>query len=64
MTFKELRRASGMTLKEFAEFFGISQRTVENWGCGRTTPPDYLIRLMEYRLKNEGIIETIENPFK
>lgn len=45
-----------MTQKEFAEYFAMSKRSVENWECGRTSPPDYLTRLMEYKLRNEGII--------
>lgn len=54
---KSLRKAANFTQQEFAEYFEISKRTVENWECGRTAPPDYLVKLFEYKLKNEGIIK-------
>lgn len=57
MTVKEMREAAGMTQKEFAEYFSISCRTVENWECSRTKPPEYLVELMEYKLRNEDILK-------
>lgn len=54
---KSLRKAASFTQQQFAEYFEISKRTVENWECGRTTPPDYLVKLFEYKLRNEGIIK-------
>lgn len=57
MSIKEMREAAKLTQKEFAEYFKISRRTVENWECGRTKPPDYLVELMEYKLKNEDILK-------
>ena len=59
MTIRELRKQSGMTLKQFAEYFEIKQRTVETWES--TAPsgrkcPDYLVKLMEYKLRKENKI--------
>ena len=51
MNFKELRAASGMTQKAFAEYFEIPKRTVENWETERNKCPEYLLNLMEYKLK-------------
>ena len=56
MTFKELRQLSGMTQKAFAEYFEIPKRTIESWDGEQRTPPEYLLKLMEYKLRNEGII--------
>lgn len=56
MTAKELRTASGMTQKAFAEYFGISKRAIESWEGGKRECPEYLLSLMEYKLRNEGII--------
>ena len=56
MTFKELREQSGMTRTQFAEYFGIPYRTVQDWELDNRKCPDYLLKLMEYRLKNEGLI--------
>ena len=56
MNFKELRKLSGMTQKEFSEYFGIPKRTIENWDCNVNKCPDYLLDLMEYKLRKEGKI--------
>lgn len=56
MTFKELREGSGMTRTQFAEYFGIPYRTIQDWELGNRKCNDYLIALMEYKLRNEGLI--------
>lgn len=60
MAIKELRESSGMTQKAFSEYFGIPTRTIEDWEKDRRTPPPYLPPLLEYKLKNEGIIKAAE----
>lgn len=57
MTINELRERSGMTQKEFAEYFGLSKRAVESWEGGQRKCPDYLLNLMLYKLRKEGIIQ-------
>lgn len=54
-TFKEVRKLSGMTQKEFAEYFEIPKRTIEDWDRGASKCPVYLLNLIEYKLKNENI---------
>lgn len=56
MTFRELRRASGMTQREFAKYFGIPVRTIEDWDAGKAACASYLLSLIEYKLKKEGLI--------
>lgn len=60
MTFKELRERSGMTRGQFAEYFDIPYRTVQNWELGLRECPEYLLKLMEYKLINEGKIKAGE----
>lgn len=60
MAFKELRRQSGMTQKAFSEYFNIPKRTIEDWDAEKRKCPDYVLELMEYKLKNEGIIKAAE----
>lgn len=60
MTFKELRERSGMTRGQFAEYFEIPYRTVQNWELGLRECPDYLLQLMQYKLVNEGKIKAGE----
>ena len=57
MTFKELREASGMSRQQFIDYFGIPYRTIQSWELGDRQCPQYLLELMEYKLKNEGIIK-------
>ena len=58
MTIKELREQSGMSQAEFAEYFNIPKRTIQNWEWegvnkqGRKCP-EYLLKLMKYKLDNE-----------
>ena len=56
MTFKELRERSGMSRGQFAEYFDIPYRTVQNWELGLRECPEYLLKLMQYKLVNEGKI--------
>ncbi len=60
MTFKGLRERSGMGRGQFAEYFEIPYRTVQNWELGLRECPEYLLKLMEYKLVNEGKINAGE----
>ena len=51
---KELRESTGMNRKEFCEYFGIPYRTVTEWERGTRKMPDYVLRLLAYRIKMEG----------
>lgn len=57
MTFKELRLQSGMTQQQFADYFCIPKRTIEDWERGVRKCNSYLIDLMLYKLVNEKIIK-------
>ena len=57
MEFKELRKLSGMTQKAFAEYFEIPKRTIESWDAGERKCPEYLLKLMIYKLTKEGKIK-------
>lgn len=60
MTIKALIAASGMTQQAFADHLGIPRRTVESWVSpseqNRRKCPEYVISLIEYRLRNEGLL--------
>ena len=57
MTFRGLCQQSRMTQTAFADYFGIPLRTVQHWIKGDRDCPEYLIRLMEYKLRRENIIK-------
>lgn len=54
---RALRTAAGFTRQEFADYFEMSRRTLENWEEERRDPPDYLVKLFEYKLRTEGFIK-------
>lgn len=56
-SFKALRELSGMNKTEFANYFGIPYRTVQDWELGNRKCSDYILDLLEYKLQNEGVIE-------
>lgn len=58
MTIRDLRTLSGMTQQAFADYFGIPKRTVENWEGGKNKCPEYLQKLIEYKLIHEKMIES------
>ena len=44
---KVFREETGLTQKEFAEYFGIPIRTVQEWEQGRRKPTEYMLPLMK-----------------
>jgi DNA-binding transcriptional regulator YiaG len=52
----DLRTASGMSRKDFAAYFGLPYRTLQAWEIGDREAPEYLVDLIEYKLRNEGKI--------
>ena len=57
MNIKELREAAGMSRKEFADYFGIDWRRVQNWELGTRNCEPLLLDLMKYKLEKENIIK-------
>ena len=55
MTIKELRLLTSMTQKQFAGYFNIPLRTIENWETGKRKPPEYVVELIRYKLEREFI---------
>ncbi len=57
MEFKKIREQSGMNITKFSEYFKIPYRTIQHWEHGTRQCPEYLLELIEYKLKKEGILE-------
>ncbi len=53
----ELRKSTGMNRKEFCEYFEIPYRTMTDWELGNRTMPDYLLRLMAYKINMENLMK-------
>lgn len=52
---KELRESTGMNRKEFCKYFQIPYRTVTEWELDHRHAPEYVLRLLEYYIQNEGL---------
>lgn len=56
MTIKQLRESSGMSRREFAEYFGFKYRTLQDWELGNRESPAYLLELVAYKLQKVYLI--------
>lgn len=56
MNIKELRTKTRMTQSQFATFFNIPLPTLKKWEQGQRQCPVYLLELIEYKLKIEGML--------
>ena len=58
---KELRENTGMNRREFCDFFQIPYRTVTDWERDSRHAPDYVLRLLEYYIRMEGLCKNTED---
>ena len=54
---KELRESVGMNRKDFCNYFQIPYRTVTEWELGNRHAPEYVLRLIEYYIQNDGLAQ-------
>ena len=52
-----LRERTGMNRKEFCEYFATPYRTMTDWELGNRSMPEYLLRLMEYKVRMDLLEE-------
>ena len=52
---KKLRESTGMNRKEFCEYFEIPYMTETDWELGNRRVPQYLLRLMVYKVEMEKL---------
>lgn len=60
MNIKEIRSKSKMTQKEFGSYFNIPVRTIQDWEGERRTPPVYVVELIEYKARKEGLYNMLD----
>ena len=51
----KIKKSTGMNRRQFCEYFGIPYRTVTDWELGHRTMPEYLLRLMQYKVRMEKL---------
>lgn len=44
---KQIRLLTGLTQKDFANYFNIPVRTLQNWESGKRVPPSYVVELIK-----------------
>ena len=54
---RKLRESTGMNRKEFCEYFEIPYMTVTDWELGNRRVPQYLLRLMAYKIEIEKLAD-------
>ena len=52
----ELKERTGLNWRKFAEYFDVPYRTMQDWYLGNRRMPDYLLRLMYYKLEMEKML--------
>ena len=64
MTHNELlklaRKKAGMSQAEFAGYFRMPVKTLRHWEINERKVPDYLLRLMLYKLEMEGYVSGLQ----
>lgn len=51
MSFKELRELTGLSRAAFSREYHIPIRTIEDWESERRTPPQYVLELLEFKIR-------------
>lgn len=51
--FKVIIEQSGMSRNEFSTWLGVLYRTMQEWELGRRKMPEYVLRLIAYKVANE-----------
>ncbi len=54
---RQLRESTGMNRKEFCEYFEIPYMRETDWELGNRRAPQYLLRLMAYKIQIEKLVE-------
>ena len=59
---KDLRRATGLTMREASEIIGVGINTLNNWESGTTEPtPRHIVRLSDaYKTKPAKILAALK----
>ena len=61
---RKLRDSTGMNRNECCEYFEIPYMTETDWELGNRRVPQYLLRLMAYKIEIEKLAEKNKNDEK
>lgn len=54
---RAIRGVAQLSQAEFAERYGLSRRSIENWEGGQRRPPEYLVSLLAYAVCSDMVSE-------
>ena len=64
-TIKEIRQSTGLSQTKFGEvMYGIPMRTIQDWEQGKRQCPEYVLKLIEYRVANDPSIPKVDGADK
>lgn len=55
LTIKEIRERSGLSRSEICELLDVPYRTLQNWELGERIPPEYLVALIDFRVRHREL---------
>ena len=53
----KLRESTGLNRKDFCKLVNIPYRTMTEWELDNRHAPDYVLWLLEYYIRNEGLMK-------
>lgn len=53
MTIKEIRQLTNLSQSQFSKKYGIPLQTFQKWEQGHRSPPDYLVELLEFKVRED-----------
>lgn len=59
MTIKEIRQLTNLSQKKFCGKYGIPLQTLCNWERSRRTCPDYVVELLEFKVREDLKMEEL-----
>lgn len=59
---KDIRKETGLTQSEFAEYYEIPVRTIQEWEQGRRKPPQYIPKLLKRIWNLENATRKKDDP--
>ncbi|MBQ8317635.1 MAG: transcriptional regulator [Lachnospiraceae bacterium] len=60
----KLRESTNMNRRQFSEYFHIPYRTMQDWELGNRSMPEYLLRLMAYKVMVEKLDKKGEDTYE
>ncbi len=53
MKIKEMRKITGLSQVKFSKKYNVPVRTLQDWEAGKSSPPSYVIELLEFKIMQD-----------